>query len=95
MLNLLVLGYFWGCQIKKFGSCLTEKNIDNFHATTYIQEYCIKIWINTYASDEFAQTINLGIRITNTYAKNTNKETLNKMNVAFKKGIQIRMDVLG
>ena len=46
-------------------------------------------WINTYGGEDFAQSVQHAINITNKFAKNTNITTLNKMNLAFEKASKL------
>lgn len=46
-------------------------------------------WIDTYASDEFAEAVNRAIDIVNTYAKDASEQSLKKMEVVFMKTSQL------
>ena len=46
-------------------------------------------WINTYGGEDFALAVNKAVSITNSYAEKANKETLNKMNIAFEKASKL------
>ncbi|MGY0400007.1 MAG: thiaminase II [Ostreibacterium sp.] len=46
-------------------------------------------WINTYGGEDFAQSMQHAVSITNAYAENANKATLNKMNLAFEKASKL------
>ena len=46
-------------------------------------------WINTYGGEDFENSVNKAVEITNRYAKNASDEVLSKMEVAFKKASKL------
>lgn len=46
-------------------------------------------WINTYGGEDFAQSVQQAVTITNRYAENVNEVTLKKMNLAFEKASKL------
>lgn len=46
-------------------------------------------WINTYGGEDFAQSVDKAVTITNTYAENANESILSKMNLAFEKASKL------
>ena len=46
-------------------------------------------WINTYGGEEFENSVNKAIEITNKYAKNASSDTRSKMDLAFEKASKL------
>ena len=56
---------------------------------TNIKDNPFQNWIDTYGGEDFAKSVKSAIHIANLHAENANKNTLNKMNVAFEKASKL------
>ena len=56
---------------------------------TNIKDNPFQNWIDTYGGEDFAKSVKSAIHIANLHAENANKNTLNKMNVAFQKASKL------